>query len=169
MYKNKNRSFTYIEGINDENDFKNLIYKKKKYIISKINRYKNNIHILVGLSGLERAILDLVTEYMYESDNTFFNNVEIRNRMVKFFKDNCNGKMVKASTVQKSIEKFKSKGILIALGNGKGKYFVNPIYFWKSTEEEREKTLRKYTNHFLEEGEGKSKELALKALGIKHN
>jgi len=92
------------------------------------------------LSKSDRILLDFIVEEMDES-NYFTNSTQLRSKLNFLLGKICNEQYAD-STIQKSLKSL-CDNYLVNKIKGRGIYQVNPLYFFKGTEEERQKLLRK--------------------------
>ena len=92
------------------------------------------------LSRAERVLLDFVVEEM-DDWNYFTNSIQLRSKL-NFLLDRIGQETYADSTVQKCLKTLTDLTLLEKC-NGRGVYQVNPLYFFKGTEEERQKMIRK--------------------------
>lgn len=91
------------------------------------------------LSKSERILLDFLTEEM-DDKNFISNSVQVRDKFNKLLK-----KMGQDTYADNTIHKCFKKLTDVELARktrGRGTYQINPIYFFKGTEEMRQKTIR---------------------------
>lgn len=92
------------------------------------------------LSRSERIFLDFITEEM-DDDNYITNSIQIRQRFNALLKK-VGQDTYSDSTIHKCFTGL-AKHNLITKMKGRGLYQVSPIFFYKGSEEEREKLIRK--------------------------
>lgn len=92
------------------------------------------------LSRSERIFLDFITEEM-DDDNYITNSIQIRQRFNSLLKK-VGQDTYSDSTIHKCFTGL-AKHNLITKMKGRGLYQVSPIFFYKGSEEEREKLIRK--------------------------
>lgn len=104
-------------------------------------RYYNSLPLLMRLSRAERVLLDFITEEM-DDDNFITNSAQNR---AKF-----NGLLAKVGQEQYSEGTIHrcfanlTKHNLLTKEKGRGLYQVSPIFFFRGSEEQRAKVLRKH-------------------------
>lgn len=92
------------------------------------------------LSRSERIFLDFITEEM-DDDNYITNSIQIRQRFNALLKK-VGQDTYSDSTIHKCFSGL-TKHNLITKMKGRGLYQVSPIFFYKGSEEDREKLIRK--------------------------
>lgn len=113
-------------------------------------RYHNCLYLLAGLSRGCRNLMDYIAEQM-DADNVFYSNEYFRNSFKNFMEKNAsfdkktdNGIVeVALNYSDESIKKW--LGTLVAKNLirpiKRGVYKVNPEYFWKNEDGERDKVI----------------------------
>lgn len=117
-----------------------LRHTSVKIDITFTKRYNNSILLLMRLSRAERIFLDFITEEM-DDNNYITNSFQIRNKFNALLK-----KVGQDQYAENTIHKtFKNLVETHLLKNciGRGLYQVNPLFFFKGTEEDRQKCIRK--------------------------
>lgn len=102
-------------------------------------RYYNSIFLLMQLSKSERVLLDYIVEEMDEK-NYVTNSIQLR-RKLNYMLTKIGQETYADSTFQKSFKHLCEISLVIKT-KGRGLYQINPLYFFKGTEEERQKTIR---------------------------
>lgn len=103
-------------------------------------RYFNSLPLLMRLGKAERIFLDFITEEM--DDNNFVtNSIQTRNKFNDLLKK-IGQEPYSESTINRSFANL-TKHHLIMKMKGRGLYQVSPVFFFKGSEEQRAKVLRK--------------------------
>lgn len=111
------------------------------YVVSSsVKRYENNLFLLAKLSKGDRLLLDFLTECM-NTDNIVENKPDIRKDFNDILKK-IGVKEYSDSTIHKSFSRLCELELIIKLEN-RGYYQINPLFFFKGTDEQREKAIRK--------------------------
>lgn len=138
--KKKRKIVRYISGIDrdkSDEDVKIPRWKSHKVSSSYVKTYKEVLPFLYFLNGSDRVVLDLV---LFSMDlNNFVTNDS-------FFKDNIRkaDKSISNNTINKSFSKLNSIGILLKNESwGRGLYQVNPVFFFKGSEQLRLRWIRR--------------------------
>lgn len=120
---------------------KGIVLPKFDYVVvqkSHINRYRNCLFVLMGISGCPRNLIDYLIEHM--SDNNIVGN----NSMTRGgFLAACNKAGVPEysdSTIKDAFKQLVVVNFLIPLQ--KGFYAVNPQYFFSGAENDRNKMIK---------------------------
>lgn len=106
-----------------------------------VKRYNNSILLLMGLSRAERILLDYITEEM-DDDNFIINSIHFRNKFNYLLKK-IGQPVYATNTIQKCFTSLTYNHLLLPIKGGKGCYQVNPLFFFKGSEEDRQKLVRK--------------------------
>lgn len=121
------------------------VFAYSAVVCSHTKRYHNCLYLLAGLNSCSRDLMDYITEEM-ESDNTFSSNAHFRQRFINFIKANVTYTNTKTNTeetlnysdasVKKGLALLAEKKLIRSIQ--KGVYKVNPLYFWKNDEKNRD-------------------------------
>lgn len=149
MYKSK-ANVKYL-GI-DPNASEQLERPAIKWYTMKVEKnYTKKYHCalasLMILSGSARAVLDVAVEVM-DKDNLVTNSASFKddvNRLVSI-----HGKPFSDNTINKAFAELSREDFLIK-GKKRGLYKVNPVYYFKGTEEERIKAIREVAEMPIEQ------------------
>ncbi len=104
-------------------------------------RYHNTIGILVQLSKCARILLDFLVEEMDDKNLVSNNNLFKKefNQIIKV----TGQKPYTSVTINKAFSELTDKNILNPIYKKKGTYQVDPVFYFKGTEKNREKLIRK--------------------------
>jgi hypothetical protein len=102
-------------------------------------RYNNSILLLMKLSKAERILLDFISEEMDER-NYIINSTLLRDKF-NFLLKKIGQETYADNTIQKCFKKLTQVEFLRKV-KGRGTYQVNPLFFFKGTEEQRQKVIR---------------------------
>lgn len=106
-----------------------------------VKRYNNSILLLMRLGRAERILLDYITEEM-DDENFIINSIYFRNNFNSLLKKIGQPQYAK-NTIQKCFTSLVYNDLLLPVKGGKGCYQVNPLFFYKGSEEDRQKLVRK--------------------------
>ena len=102
-----------------------------------IKRYCGMLSLLTGLKPCARNLLDYVVEAM-DDDNLIDNTANLKTQFNK-----KSEKSYSETSIDRAFKELTEKRILIkSKRRGRGKYKVNPKYFFKGNEENRIKSIR---------------------------
>lgn len=149
--KNKHIIVKYIseyrtESDSGENEITLPIYSSRRVVATKVVRFTNNLHLLAKLQRCDRLLLDYILEEMDEEDNFISNSKGLRSRFIRNILA-WSGIVYSDKTVQNGFSSLKKLGILLQYGEGRGDYFVNPIYFYNGSQDDRKKLIAKHLKH----------------------
>ena len=103
-------------------------------------RYYNSSSILVQLGKADRILLDFIVEEM-DDYNFVSNTFQLRNK-INYILSKMGMEPYADNTFQKCFKVLTTKELVIKK-KGRGYYQVNPLFFFKGTEEERQQAIRK--------------------------
>ena len=103
-------------------------------------RYYNSILLLMKLTRAERILLDFITEEM-DDHNYITNSVQIRTKFNTLLKK-IGQKTYTDNTIHRCFSGIVDTELMRKM-KGRGMYQVNPLFFFKGTEEQRQKVIRK--------------------------
>jgi len=103
-------------------------------------RYFNSLPLLMRLSRAERIFLDFVTEEM-DDQNLITNCAQVRNKFNQLL-NKIGQDHYSDSTIHRCFANLTKNNLLIKL-KGRGLYQISPVFFFKGSEEQRAKVLRK--------------------------
>jgi hypothetical protein len=106
------------------------------YNTGSVKDYNNHLHIYVKLSSSAQYLLRYLVENMDVEDNLVINHPAERQKFLKFMSRSINTSY-KDATIRKAFTELKRIGYLIDLKHAK-RLVVNPKYFFKGTEKQRE-------------------------------
>ena len=146
----------------DAEGYVSLVYKTKRVATSSTKRYYNSLQKTSKLPSAARDLLDYISERMGEN-NEVENTLGLRDGFLKHMNKDC---AVKYShqTVHKAFQKLKKHGLLIMRVKLRKVYTVNPLHYFKGTENKRKKLLRELYNEACKSGSSGS--ASRKALGL---
>ncbi len=139
-----------------------LYYKSKKIVTDSSKRYFNSMHKTAQLTPCERNLLDYCVEQMNKT-NEVMNSSLFKVEFTAFMKSACRINYTD-HTINKAFQGLKKANIFISFSNHKAVYVVNPLHFFKGSETEREKLIKKMLNK-IPTGEYDQTNLAV-ALGV---
>lgn len=117
-----------------------LRHTSVKVEVEFVKRYNNSILLLMKLNKAERVLLDFITEEM-DDQNIIVNSAPFRNKF-NFLLKKIGQETYADNTIHKCIKGLNESHLLIKI-KGRGCYQVSPIFFFKGTEEARQKLIRK--------------------------
>ena len=129
-------------GYKGEGDTFLPVYSSKKINKTPIKNYGNCMHHLINLSSFERVYLDYLCEVMEEKTNIVHIDTLTKQSFLDKFELSTAEKR-SMELLKKAVEKLKNNFLIIKL-KSRGVYFVNPRYFYKSSEESRKEIIREY-------------------------
>lgn len=100
--------------------------------------YHCSLPALMALTGSARSVLDFAVNEM-DKDNLITNGAIFKKDLNKLM--SIHGKPLSDNTVNKAFAELNREDLLLKTGR-RGLYRVNPIYFFKGTEDERLKAIR---------------------------
>lgn len=106
-------------------------------------RYSNNWLVLAKLSGCARALLDFLCEEM-ELDNLVDNNKRIKDKFISLLTNNADIHYAQGTVDKAYLELLDLKILLKEHENTRGTYMVNPEYFNKTPEVDRERLMKRF-------------------------
>lgn len=140
MENNFYKTIKYSKGFQPDSEGINLPqFGQKKIMTSSVRRYNNSIFKVAKLDKCTNLFLNYLTEEM-DSINSVHLTDFIRSKFIDFVKKNC-GEVYADSTIKQAITSLKKNGLLIHYGV-RVDYTVNPLYFFKGEEKEREKLIK---------------------------
>lgn len=114
-------------------------YAYKSVVCSHTKRYHNCLYLLAGISSCTRDVMDFIAEEMDE-DNVISTNSYFRNKFRERISTLTKGDVKYCdSSVKKSLHILNSKGLIRNIRRGYS--MVNPEYFWKNDDTNRDKTI----------------------------
>lgn len=105
-----------------------------------VKRYFSSFLLLLKLSKCERVLLDFITEEMDEN-NMVVNSKLLRDKF-NLLLDKMRQDTYSDSTIHKCFSSLTNHNLLIKQ-KGRGLFQVSPLFFFKGSEEDREKLIRK--------------------------
>jgi hypothetical protein len=103
-------------------------------------RYHNSLLLLMKLSRSERIFLDFITEEM-DDDNYITNSVQVRGRFNMLLKK-IGQDQYSDTTIHRCFAGLTKNNLILKI-QGRGAYQVSPVFFFRGSEEDRAKVLRK--------------------------
>lgn len=128
----------YADGHYLKDGYLHPVYKNKEVKMTSTKRFHNCLYILLGLSKCQRLLMDWLSEEM-DNENMITHDEYLRNKFIKFISTiQVEGVQLdyKDQTVANAFNGIvKSTDLLIK--RAKGKYMVNPEYYWRGKDEDR--------------------------------
>lgn len=139
--RSKKKHIRYLEeDLNKGNSpFNKLKYSTTTIETNSVKRYFNTINLLSRLNKSDRLLLDYLVEEM-DANNLVANNAKTR-KGFNLLLDVARIEPYSDSTVHKSFSRLVKGECLIRL-KSRSVFRVNPLYFFRGTEEERIKMIR---------------------------
>lgn len=161
----KERNVKFVEQIRFKDDTQYLEYDYKSICSDKTFRYQNTIGRLLRLSLKAHNLLYYLVDYM-DKNNVVYSNTYFKNRFnnlifgamkeqylteglsVKEAEEKANTHKYSDVSIRKAYSELKNHDLIIQYKdeNGdekRGMYWVNPEFFWKDTEKDRNEKIRK--------------------------
>jgi hypothetical protein len=136
----KNKRITYTTDYTVE---EGIIIPKEAYksvMTNHTKRFHNCLYLLAGLNPCTRNLMDFLAEEM-DNDNVVYSNAVTKDKFANFIAGVSEGTITYGeSSIKKAYSTLCDKGLLRKLG--RGIYKVNPEYFIKNTDDNRERLLR---------------------------
>lgn len=126
-------------------------------------RYHNSLLLLMKLTRSERIFLDFITEEMDEH-NYITNSPQIRNKFNLLLRKMGQDEYA-TSTIHKCFSSLCKSELLLA-APGRGSYQVSPVFFFRGTEEQREKVLREILERIKREPINALRHKLLKGIAV---
>lgn len=115
-------------------------YSHEMVRMSHTKRYHNCLYVLAGLASCARDLMDYITEKM-DDNNTIATNQYFRQRFISFIYDSTGGNVKYCdSSVKRALRDLTGKKLIRPIQRGASQ--VNPLYFWKNDDSERERAIR---------------------------
>ena len=115
-----------------------------------VRRYYTSLHISEKLSRAERIMLEFITEKM-DKRNIIMNNAQTHRKFNKLAKK-LGLRPYSKSTIHKCFSSLAKQTLIYKVNGKRGMYKVNPLYYYKGSEEDRESDIRKMLEEpFLEQ------------------
>ncbi len=133
----KTKIIEYIDGHYIDNDVLKPTLKKVDIMMTGTKRFHNCIYLILGLSKLERALMDWVSEEM-DGRNMIRNEKYTRGIFINFISEiviEDEKKVYQDASVNNAFHGLKDKGLLLPVS--KGTYQVNPKYYWAGSDKDR--------------------------------
>jgi len=133
----KVKKVSYIDGHHLDGETLMPTVKDVEIMMSGTKRFHNCLYLILGLSKLQRVLMDWVSEEMDEK-NIIRNDKYVRGMFIKFIEDliiDGEKKTYKDDSVNNAFHGLKVANLLLPVA--KGTYQVNPNYYWSGTDKER--------------------------------
>lgn len=140
MIKRRNLPHFARDKENDTHEFKAIRWVTSIVEGSFTKRYHNTLALLSGLSPCAMYLLNYLTEKMDE-DNVVVNSTELKKGFNKAIKEG-NPKGYSDTAINRAFKEMTNVNFLIKLKRVRGKYRVNPLYFFNGDENARKKMVR---------------------------
>jgi hypothetical protein len=121
-----------------------LRHTSVKVEIEFTKRYYRSINLLMQLTRTERILLDFITEEMNE-ENYVTNSISVRKKLNYLLK-NAGQEPFTDNTVSRCFSGLCKINLIVKV-KGRGLYQVNPLFYFKGSEEERQRVIRKKLEH----------------------
>lgn len=134
----ENIDISYYDGFYAKDG---IMYPKTKHKVIKMTntkRFHNCLYLILGLSKCERLLMDWLSEEM-DDENIIVSDEHMRNKFIKFISSiTVEGKKIeyKPQTVANAFNDLVKREDLL-LRYSKGRYKVNPEYYWRGKDEDR--------------------------------
>ena len=145
----RDRDIDYVEGYNENEE--GMFLPRRAHIRVTMNhtkRYHNCLFLLAKLPPCARDLADWLTEQMDE-DNTVYNNITSRKKFQDFIsKSRYVKETYKDITIKVAFKTLVKRSIL--LSKNRGVYQMNPLYFFKGTDNKRIESITlnlEFNNH----------------------
>jgi len=136
----KNKVINYIKDFTVEEGIIIPVEGYKSVICNHTKRYHNCLYLLAGLTTCARNLMDFLTEDM-NNDNIIYSNKNTKDKFIEFIYHVSEGKVTYGeSSIKKAYSMLCDKGLIRKVG--RGIYKVNPEYFIRNSEENRERLLK---------------------------
>lgn len=133
----KTKKISYIDGHTIVDDTLIPVCKEVDIMMTGTKRFHNCLYLILGLSKLQRVLMDWVSEEM-DDRNIIRNDGYVRSVFIKFIEDlviDGEKKTYKDESVNNAFHGLKQAGLLIPMS--KGVYKVNPKYYWSGSDKDR--------------------------------
>ncbi len=124
----------------DTGDVELLDFKTFKYEGASVKRYFNTLQPLFQLNKAERLLLDFITEEMDEN-NLVTNSTKLKEKFNTML-SNAKQNVYKDNYINQCFTTLLEHNFILA-EKERGLYQVNPLYFFKGTEKDRERRIRR--------------------------
>jgi len=132
----KSKVVQYIKDYDIEEGIVIPVQGYKSVVCNHTRRYHNCLYLLAGLGTCSRNLMDYLVEYM-DGNNIVYSNKYVKEKFINFIYEASNNEIRYGdSSVKKAFTTLASKGLLRKVG--RGVYKVNPEYFSKNTDKNRE-------------------------------
>lgn len=133
----KVKKVEYIDGHHLEGETLVPTIKGVEVMMTGTKRFHNCLYLILGLSKLQRVLMDWISEEMDER-NIIRNDAYVRSVFIKFIEDlviDGEKKTYKDDSVNNAFHALKEAKLLIPIS--KGVYQVNPNYYWSGNDKSR--------------------------------
>lgn len=127
-----------VEYVTDEDGIKEAVHSTKKVKKASVKRYMSNQHKHARLTKCAEMLLRFLTEEMDEANNISHTQM-LRTRFRDHMKKDCSLEFTD-DTVKKAFYSLVNEGLIIKYGS-RLDYTVNPMCYFKGSEEKRVKIL----------------------------
>lgn len=130
----KTKAIEYVDGHTVNGDTLVPTVKSVEVVMTGTKRFHNCLYLILGLSKLQRVLMDWVSEEM-DDRNIIRNDKYVRGVFIKFIEDiviDGEKKTYKDDSVNNAFHGLKTAGLLIPMT--KGVYQVNPKYYWSGSD-----------------------------------
>ena len=138
------KKIKYVENIKQEN-FEGQVIKCPEYAYveietSYVKRYRSYIYALLNLKLSHIHTIECLVDFM-DNDNMVTTNKVTRDKIIKTYYTLSKGEInYSDATIKSAVKKLVDENLLIK--KQRGVYTVNPYYFFKGSEYNREKLIR---------------------------
>lgn len=133
----KTKKISYIDGHTIDNDTLVPICKEVDIMLTGTKRFHNCLYLILGLSKIQRVLMDWVSEEMDER-NIIRNDKYVRSVFINFIEElviDGEKKSYKDESVNNAFHGLSKSGLLLPVS--KGVYQVNPKYYWSGNDKDR--------------------------------
>lgn len=133
----KEKSIEYVDGHYLKDNELVPMFKSVDIMMSGTKRFHNCLYLILGLTKLQRLLMDWVSEEMDER-NIIRNDKYTRSVFIKFISElliDGENKTYRDESVNNAFHGLYTSGLLLPVT--KGVYQVNPEYYWKGSDVSR--------------------------------
>jgi len=133
----KKKTIAYIDGHYLDGDVLRPVIKSVEVSMTGVKRFHNSLYLLLGLSKLQRVLMDWISEEM-DDRNMIRNEAFTRNTFIEFVGNlliDGENRIYKDSSVNTAFHDLKVIGLLLPVS--KSLYQVNPQYYWGGSDKDR--------------------------------
>lgn len=136
----KNKRIPYTKDFTVQEGIIIPVEGYKSVMANHTKRFHNCLYLLAGLNPCTRNLMDFLAEEM-NNDNIVHSNKVTKDKFTGFIEGVSNGTITYGdSSIKKAYSTLCDKGLLRKLG--RGIYKVNPEYFVKNSDDNRERLLK---------------------------